>query len=125
MYLMFKHLHMTFAVISIVFFIVRFVWRITDSALLQKKIVKILPHIVDTLLLVSAFALCFVISQYPFATGWLTEKFLLLIAYIVFGVFALKKAQTRAGQWGAFALAMACIYFIVNLAISKQAFLLS
>ena len=49
---MFKHLHLTLAVISISFFTLRFAWLLINSDQLNRKWVKITPHIIDTLLLV-------------------------------------------------------------------------
>ena len=54
MYFALKHLHMLCAVISIIGFIVRGALRIQGSTLLQRKWLRITPHIVDTLLLLSA-----------------------------------------------------------------------
>ena len=47
-----KHLHMTIALISVALFTLRFFWTLAGSAQLEKKWIKITPHIVDTLLLV-------------------------------------------------------------------------
>ena len=58
MYIAFKHSHMMFAVISGLFFLVRGCWMLMDSGMLQKKWVKILPHVNDTLLLLCAIVLC-------------------------------------------------------------------
>ena len=62
MYAAFKHIHLLTVAISLGFFVLRGVWMLSGSALLQKKWVKILPHIVDTLLLVSAIGLMFQIG---------------------------------------------------------------
>ncbi|WP_438863217.1 SirB2 family protein [Neptunicella sp.] len=124
MYLMFKHLHMTLAVISILFFIIRFIWLNAGSAMLTKKWVKIAPHIIDTFLLLSAAVLCVLISQYPGMDNWLTEKVILLVGYILFGVLTLK-SQAGAARWGYFILAMGCIVLILKLAVFKQPYLLS
>ena len=40
MYMMAKHLHLTLIVVSVVFFITRYIWVMTDSAMMQKKWVK-------------------------------------------------------------------------------------
>ena len=61
----------------------RGIWMLVDSELLNKKFVRIAPHIVDTVLLVTAFAMAWMIGQYPFTAGWLTAKFVALIAYLV------------------------------------------
>ena len=49
-----KSIHLTCAVLSISGFLLRGFWMIKNSPLLQHRLTKILPHIVDTLLLASA-----------------------------------------------------------------------
>ena len=56
-YLAVKHLHMSCAAISVSFFILRFIWMRRGSSMLQQRWVRIMPHIVDTILLASALTL--------------------------------------------------------------------
>ena len=95
-YLILKHAHITFAVISFIGFSLRGYWMVMESALLQTKAAKILPHLNDTLLLGTAIALVVMTRQYPIVLGWVTLKILLLILYIVFGTFALKRGRNKA-----------------------------
>lgn len=120
MYIALKHLHITLVAVSIIFFIVRFIWTTSQSAMLSKKWVKIVPHIIDTFLLLSAISLCVSLAQYPFVTPWLTDKFIGLLAYIVLGVIALKYAKTTVMRWIAFAGAISWVLFLVHVAITKQ-----
>lgn len=120
MYMALKHSHMMFAAISGLFFLVRGAWMLMESSMLQKKWVKILPHIVDTLLLACAIGLCVVLGQYPFAVDWLTVKVVMLVAYIVLGVIALKRGKTKAIRTLAFFAAIACFLFMVSVAFSHH-----
>lgn len=120
MYMALKHSHMMFVAISGLFFLVRGAWMLMDSAMLQKKWVKILPHIVDTLLLACAIGLCVVLGQYPFVVDWLTVKVVMLVAYIVLGVIALKRGKTKAIRTLAFFAAIACFLFMVSVAFSHH-----
>ena len=95
-YLILKHAHITFAVISFLGFSLRGYWMVMESALLQTKAAKILSHLNDTLLLGTAIALVVMTRQYPIVVGWVTLKILLLILYIVFGTFALKRGRNKA-----------------------------
>ena len=81
---------------------------------------RILSYAVDTTLLVSAIVLTVIVHQYPFVNGWLTVKVLLLIVYIVLGIFALKRARTRAGKAWFFAAALATFAFIISVAITHH-----
>ncbi|MEP4891628.1 MAG: SirB2 family protein [Aliiglaciecola sp.] len=121
MYMMAKHLHLTAVALSIILFILRFVWLQRNSTLLHKKWVKIVPHIVDTILLVSAITLCFIVPFNPIQHPWLWQKIILVIAYIGLGFYVLKSANSTLKQWGGFSLAIACLALAANLAVSKQA----
>ncbi len=120
MYMMAKHLHMTAVGLSILLFIFRFIWSQFDASVLSKKWVKILPHIVDTVLLASAIWLCVILSQYPFVNAWLTFKVVGVVLYIVFGLFALKKAKTTMGKWSFFVAALAVLMATAMVAVTKQ-----
>ena len=64
-YLIFKHLHLTMVVLSGLFFVLRGGWLLQSSPQLQAKWVKISPHVIDTLLLLSAIAMLLVSQQFP------------------------------------------------------------
>jgi uncharacterized membrane protein SirB2 len=75
---------------------------------------------IDTLLLTAAIALTVIIRQYPFVQAWLTTKVLLLVAYIVLGVFALRRGRTRAIRGACFVAALAVFLFIVSVALTQN-----
>ncbi|MBJ2128838.1 SirB2 family protein [Alteromonas sp. IB21] len=120
MYMMAKHLHLTAVGLSILFFIFRFIWSQLDANALSKKWVKILPHIIDTVLLGSAVWLCIILSQYPFVNAWITFKLIGVILYIVFGLFALKKAKTTLSKWAFFIAAIGVLMATAMVAVTKQ-----
>lgn len=119
MYFLVKHIHLTCVALSLILLFIRFFWMLRQSPMLDKKLIKVLPHVVDTLLLVSALVLCVLINQYPFEQPWLTEKLFAVVAYIVMGYMCLK-GRTKALRWVALAGAMGWIALIVRLAITKQ-----
>ena len=61
-----KHLHMTLAVLSISLFTIRFFWTLVGSAQLEKKWVKVSPHVIDTMLLLVGVALNYSVFMEPF-----------------------------------------------------------
>ena len=122
MYAAVKHLHLTFVALSLALLFIRFFWMVRGSDMLEKRWVKITPHIIDTLLLLSAAALCVLISQYPFVNDWLTEKVVAVVAYIVMGVMCFK-GRTMLMRWVALVGALGWIALIGRLAITKQPFL--
>ena len=104
-----KMAHITFALVSISFFIVRAAWSVFESPILQKTWVKILPHVIDTLLLASALYLVVASSQYPFQQPWLTAKLLALIVYILLGTMAIKRGKSPLKR-GLFALLAIAVF---------------
>lgn len=118
-YLALKHIHITFAALSGVLFLVRGIWMLSGSQQLQRRWVKVVPHIVDTLLLVSAIGLVVWSSQYPGEQSWLTAKVVALVGYIVLGIIALKRGRTKQVRVAAFAGALACFAYIVAVAVTK------
>jgi uncharacterized membrane protein SirB2 len=100
------------------FLAVRFLLSLKAPALLQKKFFKIAPHVVDTLLLLTAVGLMVTIQQYPFQTPWLTDKLFGLFAYIGLAVMALK-GRTLMMRWLGFIGALSWLVLVARVAITK------
>jgi len=119
-YLLVKHIHITCAVLSGSLFVLRGLWMLLESDSLQRRWVKVVPHVVDTILLTSALVMVFWSAQYPFVQAWLTAKVLALLAYIVLGTIALKRGKTKATRTAALVAALAIFAYIVLVALSRQ-----
>jgi len=115
-----KAIHVGSALLSISGFALRGVWMLQGSSLLKAHATRILPHVVDTVLLVSAIALALRLAQYPLVHAWLSAKVLALLAYIVFGSIALKYGKTRRIQALSFGLALLSFLYIVFVAITRN-----
>jgi len=120
MYEIVKHIHLTVIALSVVLFLLRFILNAKQSPMLQKKWLKILPHIVDTLLLLSAATLCVLLKQYPFVDAWVTEKLLALIMYIFMVTLALKLGRTSLMRGIGLVGALSWIAYAGMVAVSKQ-----
>lgn len=94
MYLLLKIVHVICAVATISGFLLRVYWMLVGSHLLQHKVTKIAPHIIDTLFLLAGIAMLFVLSMNPFTEGWLLAKFGGLIVYVLLGTIAIKRGPT-------------------------------
>ena len=116
---------MTVAAISILLFVLRFMLTLVNSKKLDLKLLKIMPHIVDTLLLVFGVALAVELAINPLEQLWLAEKLIAVIAYIFTGYYTLKVARNRMMQIIGFLGAMGWIMLIVRVAMNKQAFFLA
>lgn len=119
-YLALKHLHVTCVVLSGLGFCLRGFWMLSESPLRQHRLARVLPHVVDTLLLGSAVTMAWMSGQYPFVNGWLTAKLFGLVAYILLGMMALKRGRTLAIRRGYFCLALLSYAYIVGVALSRN-----
>ena len=119
-YSLLKHIHITCAALSYMLFMLRGIWTLRGSAIMRQRWVKIVPHTIDTLLLASAIALAYTISQYPFVDGWLTAKVLALLLYIGLGFVALKYGKSHTTRVVAWLAAQAVFIYIVLVAINHN-----
>ncbi|MEK7304237.1 MAG: SirB2 family protein [Pseudomonadota bacterium] len=112
--------HVGSAMLSITGFVLRGVWMLQDSPLLRARATRILPHVIDTVLLLSAIALALRIAQYPFVHAWLSAKVLALLAYIVLGSVALKYGRSRRVRALSYGMALGVFLYIVAVAITRS-----
>ena len=89
--------HIGFAYISLILLLTRGVLASKKVDWRQYKVLRIAPHIVDTLLLVSGIVLLTILlSNGIYALNemqWLIPKMAFLVLYVVFGIKAFKKSQ--------------------------------
>jgi uncharacterized membrane protein SirB2 len=115
-----KHVHIACVILSGAGYFIRGLWMIGESPWLRKTWVRVVPHVIDTTLLLSAILLAIEFRQYPLVHGWLTAKVLALIAYIVVGAIGLKYGKTRKIRITAWLGAMAIFLYIVLVALTRQ-----
>lgn len=124
-YLFIRHVHITSVVVSIALFGLRWILSLQAIAWRQWQWLRIAPHVNDTVLLSAAIALAFLSQQYPWREPWLGAKVLLLLAYIGLGKLALRPTQPRATQAMLGAGALATVFSIVAVAVTRHASLFS
>jgi len=121
MYLLLKIVHIACAIASICGFLLRGYWMMTSSDLLQRKLTRIAPHIIDTLFLLSGITMLYMLSLNPLTQGWLVAKFGGLIAYILLGTIAIKRGPTMQIRMIAFVGAVSVFAYIAGVALSRSA----
>ena len=119
-YLWVKTLHISCVVISISLFLVRGSLQLRALPWRQWRVLRVAPHLVDTVLLSSALWLAWRIGQYPFVNGWLTAKVLALLAYILLGRQALGKKTPASQRPVFFAAALLSVGYIVGVALTHS-----
>lgn len=117
---MIKHLHLTFVLLSICSFVGRVILSEIRPAFLKMKAMKIAPHVIDTLLLVSGITLVFQGQWLSGEFGWIIGKIVALFGYVGFGVMTMRGQGSN--RWLAFTGAMACFIYIGIVAVTKNAF---
>lgn len=115
-----KHIHMSAAMLSVALFFMRGNWMIFRPERLQQRWVKMVPHVIDTVLLVSALVLAYQFLQFPVPRSWLAAKIAGLLVYIGLGMIALKRGKTLAIRITAFIAALVTVGYIYAVAFSKQ-----
>jgi len=121
LYLPLRALHVATVAVTLALFALRGVWMLRASALLDRRWVRVGPHVNDTLLLASGVALAVLTDRAPWAQPWLAAKLAGLVVYIGLGTLALKRGRTRGGRAAALGAALLAAAYIVAVAVSRQA----
>lgn len=124
-YLLLKSMHVGAVILSGTLFYIRGRWMLRGSPRLQQTWVRVVPHLIDTVLLLSAIALTLRIHQYPLTSNWLTAKVLGLLLYIGLGMVALKRGRSRQVRRLAWLAAMAVFLYIVAVALTHHALIVA
>lgn len=111
---------MLLAALTITGFLLRGYWTMSSSSLRQNRATKVLPHIIDTLFLVSGIWLVVLLGLAPLQHGWLLAKLTGLLAYIGLGMIAMRFGRTREIRTIAFIGAVAAFAYIVGVALAKS-----
>ncbi len=114
-----KFVHVGSAAASYVLFFLRGVWLLRGSAEMQRRWIKVVPHMVDTVLLASAIALAVQLRISPLQAPWLAAKTIALLVYVGLGFVAMRYARTHAMRLTVWIVAQAVFFYIVAVALTK------
>lgn len=115
-YFIAKHIHQLTAVIFAASFLVRGLLMLADSAAGRAGWVTLATHVNDTVLLVSAFYMAFMIGF----QDWVIAKLVALAVVVVLGIVALKRGRIKGVRSVAFVAALAVIAYIAAVAVNKR-----
>ena len=90
-----KHVHIALALTSGGFFALRGALLLAGLRWPNAAPVRYLSYTIDTALLTAAMMLLTILPGALYANGWLVVKIVLLVAYVVLGVFALRRGRSR------------------------------
>ncbi len=115
-----KDIHVGCVALTGAGFLARSALALAGSPLLGTRLVRIAPHVIDTVLLASAIALAATLRLSPLEQPWLMAKILALPLYVVCGSFALRRGKTRRGRTLAMLAAMGIYAYIVAAAVTHS-----
>lgn len=93
-----KHAHVMFALTSGALFALRGLFVLLGQRWPMHPVVRWTSVAIDTCLLTAALMLLTILPGGMFANGWLTVKLVLVVVYVVLGVFTLKRARTTRAR---------------------------
>ncbi len=120
MYSLLKSVHVACAILTIAGFVLRGTWMWASSPLLEHRLTRILPHVIDTVLLLSGILMLAAVSRNPFVESWLNAKFAGLLVYILLGTIALRRGPTLTARVVAFFGALAVFAYIAGAALARS-----
>lgn len=112
-------LHVTCALVSPVLFSLR-AWRSIRGLDPAVGLLRWAPHGVDTVLFAAGATLAWLTRQVPGESPWLTAKLVALLAYILLGHVAVRRARTRSTRLLAWVFAMLTIAYIYAVALTAD-----
>ena len=115
-----KIIHIISIILSYILFSLRGIWMIQGSPLLQLRWVKILPHVIDSILLISAITLVAMIQEYQGFNIWISAKIGALLLYILLGMVAFRFGKTQKIKTISWILAQIVFFYIVLVALTKN-----
>lgn len=123
MFDVFKHIHVLMAVLSVLFLILRFAYGTRAAGNLNKRWLKVIPHIIDGLLVLSIIGMLVSVGVSVFPSAWLSEKFTMFILYIVFSVLMVLSLRGRLSaslRIPTFVLALVSWLWLIKVAVTKM-----
>jgi uncharacterized membrane protein SirB2 len=115
-----KLVHQAAVVLSVGGFFARGIGALRGAAWVRTRVVRTLPHVIDTALFASALGLAWMLRLNPLVTPWLAAKIAGLLLYIGLGMLALKPGRSTSVRAAAWLAALATFAYIVSVAITKS-----
>jgi uncharacterized membrane protein SirB2 len=115
-----KLVHQTAVALSLTGFFVRGAASFVGAGWVRSRPAKTLPHVVDTVLLLSALTLAWMLRLTPGNAPWLTAKVVGLVVYVGLGIVALRPGRPLAVRVTAWVAALFTVGWMVSVAITKN-----
>jgi len=115
-----KLVHQSAVALSVTGFFVRGLASFSGAGWVRSRAARALPHAVDTVLLLSALAMAWMLRLTPGNAPWLLAKIVGLVLYVGLGVVALRPGRSLAVRAAAWTAALATVGWIASVAVTKN-----
>lgn len=115
-----KYLHIVSVAASFSLFFMRGLWMMQSYPDSQEKWVRLLPHGVDTVLVLSAMAMLAMSPLNGWPGDWLTVKLALLVAYVSLSLYVFRGARALAARILAWLLALFVFLLVTTIAVLRN-----
>lgn len=116
-YPLLRHAHIGLALLSVALFTLRGLGVLAGARWPMQGGVRATSVAIDSLLLAAGVSLAVLLQV---SQAWLPAKLGLLLAYIVLGSLALKRAPTRTAKAACLVAALACVGLLYSVARSRH-----
>jgi len=117
-----KLVHQSAVALSLTGFFLRGAASLAGARWVGTRAAKTLPHIVDSVLLLSALTLAWMLRLTPGNAPWLLAKIVGLVVYVGLGVLALRPGRSPGVRAAAWVAALMTAGWIVSVALTKNPF---
>jgi uncharacterized membrane protein SirB2 len=112
--------HLLAVALSGTLFAARGLGVLAGSGWPMHPVLRFSSYAIDTVLLTAALMLVAVLPSAAFANHWLTVKLMLVVAYIVLGAFALRRARTPRNRLRCYVAALVMFALVIAVARSHS-----
>lgn len=115
-----RNLHILAVILSGSLFALRGLGMLAGGRWSQAPPVRYLSYSIDTVLLTAALMLFTMLPGVVFANHWLAAKLLLVVVYVVLGVFALRRGRTMRVRLSCYLAALLVFLLIIGIARAHE-----
>jgi uncharacterized membrane protein SirB2 len=115
-----KLVHQAAVVLSLTGFVARGAASFAGAGWVGSRAARTLPHVIDTVLLLSALALAWMLRLTLDSAPWLVSKIAGLVVYVGLGVVALRAQRPLRVRAAAWVGALLTAAWIVSVALTKS-----
>ena len=112
-----KYVHIVSVAASFGLFFLRGLWVMQSYPDPQEKWVRVLPQVVDAVLVLSAVAVLATSPLKGWPGDWLTVKLALIAVYAVLALYLFRAARALAAKFLAWLLGLLVLLFIATIAV--------